>query len=215
MKRPFKKIGLICTVLVFSPFIFSFPLQVNQQQLIKATTQNNVVSPNNNEELLKPSNWIARGGCWDFSSKNFFSRGYRGGNIAYYKKQDYKNFTYEVKVMKIAEDGPLGIIFRYDDARDEGYVFAVMPHGEYFLSTFIGQSDVYLKRGATAHLNEEMNTWNTLKIVVNGAKFDCYINGSFLVSVTDQTYSVGKIGLCNSPDPRQIAKFEVISLIEH
>jgi hypothetical protein len=26
-----------------------------------------------------------------------------------------------MKVMKIAEDGALGIIFRYDDARDEGY----------------------------------------------------------------------------------------------
>lgn len=215
MKQAFKNIVLICTMLVFIPFISYLPMQINQKQFEPTNVRNTAEAERLHPEILKPSNWIARGGCWDFSSKIFFSRGYRGGNIAYYKKQDYKNFTYEVKVMKIAEDGPLGIIFRYDDARDEGYVFAFMPHGEYFLSTFIGQSNVYLKKGATAHLNEEMNTWNTLKIVVNGAKFDCYINDSFLVSVTDQTYSVGKIGLYNSPDPRQIAKFEVISLVEH
>ncbi|MDW7679603.1 MAG: family 16 glycoside hydrolase [bacterium] len=167
------------------------------------------------KEIINPKNWIARGGCWDFSDKIFFSQGYRGGNKAYYKKQDYKNFTLEVKVMKLAEDGPLGIVFRYDDAKDNGYIFAVFPHGEYFISKLIGQTDEYLQLGETAYLNEEINTWNTLKVVAAGAKFDCYINGNFLSSVTDHSFSTGKIGLWNSGDPRQLAKFEIISIVEH
>lgn len=213
MKRPSRKIGLICTVLVFMPFFSS--LQFYQQQSQKAITQNTTASTKNEEELFSPSNWIARGGCWDFSNKIFFSQGYRGGNNAFYKKQNYANFTYEVKVMKLAEDGPLGIIFRFDDAKVAGYTFAVYPHGAYFLAKSFRGKDMYLHLGTTAYLNEEMNTWNTLKIVVRGAKFDCYINGNFLVSVIDHSYSVGKVGLANSGDPRQLAKFEVISLVEH
>ncbi len=213
MKQAFKNIGLFCIVLVFLPFFSS--LQFYQQQSQKAIAQNKTASTKDNEEIFNPSNWIARGGCWDFSNKIFFSQGYRGGNNAYYKKQNYTNFTYEVKVIKLAEDGPLGIIFRYDDARVAGYTFAVYPHGAYFLAKSFRGKDMYLNLGTTAHLNEEMNTWNTLKIVARGAKFDCYINGNFLVSVIDHSYSVGKVGLANSGDPRQLAKFEVISLIEH
>lgn len=214
MKRPVTKIGLIGIALVFLPFIASLPLQVNQQQSQQTNIRNAAETQQLDPEIFNPANWIARGGCWDFSKKIFFSQGYRGGNAAYYKKHDYRNFTYEVKVMKLAEDGPLGIIFRFDEARIEGYTFAVYPHGEYFLVKFFGNRDMQLKLGATAYLNEEMNTWNTLKIVVRGAKFDCYINGNFLVSVIDHSYSIGKVGLANSGDPRQLAKFEVISLVE-
>jgi len=215
MKQAFKNIGLICTVLIFIPFISSLFLQINQKQLEPTNARQAAKAEKLDPEIFNPANWIARGGCWDFSNKIFFSQGYRGGNLAYYRKQDFKNFTFEVKVMKLAEDGPLGIIFRYDDAKGEGYAFEVFPHGSYFLAKLFNSKDAYLKLGVSAHLNEEMNTWNTLKIVVRGAKFDCYINGNFLVSVIDYSFSVGKIGLCNSGDPRQLAKFEVISLVEH
>lgn len=214
MKRAFKKIGWIGTALVFMPFIASLPWQVNQQQSQQTNVHNTAKAERLDPEIFNPSNWIVRGGCWDFSHKIFFSQGYRGGNNAYYKKHDYRNFTYEVKVMKLAEDGPLGIIFRYDDARVAGYTFAVYPHGGYFLARSFRGKDMYLTLGTTAYLNEEMNTWNTLKIVVRGAKFDCYINGNFLVSVIDRSYSIGKVGLGNSGDPRQLARFEVISLVE-
>lgn len=213
MKHRFNTFGVICIVLVHLSCFYSSSIAQMQTPQLSGSEKSQLHKPD--PQIFNPSNWIARGGCWDFSRKIFFSQGYRGGNAAYYKKQDYRNFTYEVKVIKLAEDGPLGIIFRYDEARDEGYSFAVYPHGEYFLVKFSGHSDVQLIRGATAYLNEEMNTWNTLKIVARGAKFDCYINGNFLVSVIDHSYSVGKIGLANSGDPRQLAKFEVISLIEH
>ena len=116
--------------------------------------------------------------------------------------------------MKIAEDGPFGMVFRYDVSNDEGYIFGIFPHGGYLLSKFKGRGSIYLERGASAFINEEMNAWNTLKIVVTGDRFDCYINGSFVKSVRDNTYATGKVGLCNSGDPRQIAKFEIISLVE-
>lgn len=214
MKDAFNEIGVIGIVLIFLPIIASLSGQINQKQSQQPNAHVSAAAERLDPEIFDPANWIARGGCWDFSKKIFFSQGYRGGNNAYYKKQNYRDFIYEVKVMKLAEDGPLGIIFRFDDAKVAGYTFAVYPHGAYFLATSFRGKDMYLHLGTTAYLNEEMNTWNTLKIVVRGAKFDCYINGNFLVSVTDHSYSTGKVGLANSGDPRQLAKFEVISLVE-
>jgi hypothetical protein len=214
MKRAFKKICLICTVLIFIPLISSLPLQIDQKQLQKSNAQNKPESPKNEEEIFNPSNWIARGGCWDFSDKIIYSQGYRGACTAYFKERNYKNFSYEVRVMKIAEDGPLGLIFHYDDVRDEGYYAGIYPHGSFFVQKTVGQIPQYLKIATTAHLNNEMNTWNTLKIEVRGSKIDCYINGNFLVSIIDNTYSTGKIGLWNCGDPRQIGKFEIISIRE-
>lgn len=167
-----------------------------------------------NQGLWNPTDWIALGGCWDFSNKIFFSQGYKGGNKAYYNNKEYKNLVYEVKVMKLAEDGPLGIVFRFDETTDEGYTFLVYPHGEYLFLKFNGLNDFQLKRNSTAHLNEELNTWNKLKVIAYQDKFDFYINDNFLVSVRDNTHQSGKVGLYCSGDTRQIAKFELLSLVE-
>lgn len=167
-----------------------------------------------NQDLWNPDNWIVLGGCWDLSTKIFFSQGFKGGNKVYYNKKIFKNFVYEVKIMKIAEDGALGIVFRFDEAKDQGYAFSVFPHGEYIFVKFAGLDHVNLKRGTTAHFNEELNTWNKLKVVALRDKFDCYINDNFVVSVRDNSFQNGRIGLTNSGDPRQIAKFDVLSLVE-
>ena len=215
MKRAFKKICLISIVVVFIPLFSSSPLQLNQKQRQKSITQTAPVSPKIDDEIFKPSNWIARGGYWDFYDKIFFSQGYRGPNMAYYRKRSLKNFTFEIKMMKLAEDGAFGMVFRYDESKDEGYVFGIFPHGGYFVWKINGPNNIYLELGTSAFINEEMNAWNTLRITVTGNRFDCYINGSLIKSLRDNTYSVGKVGLCNSGDPRQIAKFEIIALLEH
>ena len=126
---------------------------------------------------------------------------------------NFKNFTYEVRLMKIAEDGTIGLILRYNEAKDEGYLFHVWPHGDYQFLKFKTDDQVILNKGHPIYFNRELNTWNTIKIVCNEAKFVVYINGDFLVSIKDVTYSVGKVGLLIGGDPRQRAKFEVISLI--
>jgi len=215
MKHAFNNISLICILVFIIPLFSSSLVLLNQQQKQQSITQTTPVFPKIDEEIFNPSNWIVRGGYWDFSDKIIFSQGYRGGNTAYYRKRNFKNFTFEIKMMKISEDGPFGMVFRYDVSNDEGYIFGLHPHGGYHVSKFNGPGSIYLERGASAFINEEMNAWNTLKIVVTGDRFHCYINGSLIKSVRDNTYSVGKVGLFNSGDPRQIAKFEVIALLEH
>ena len=87
MKQAFKKICLICTVLVFIPLISSLPLQIDQKQLQKSNAQNTTEYKKTNEEIFNPSNWIARGGCWDFSKKIITGQGMGSRPIAYFKKE--------------------------------------------------------------------------------------------------------------------------------
>ena len=59
MKRAFKNIGLICTVVFLIPLISALPLQFNQKQSQKSNTKIAQLSLKNGEEIFKPSNWIA------------------------------------------------------------------------------------------------------------------------------------------------------------
>ncbi|MCU0646342.1 MAG: hypothetical protein MUC94_19070, partial [bacterium] len=130
MKRLVRKIGLICIVLVFMPFFSS--LQFYQQQSQKAITQNKTASTKNEEELFNPSNWIARGACWDFSKKIITAQGVGLRPIAYFKNESYRDFEFEIRLRLLTdENGSYGMIFRFDEKKDVGYIFGVWPNGSY------------------------------------------------------------------------------------
>lgn len=212
MKQAFNKIGLICTLLVFIPFISSLSLQLNQQQSPKLNVQTKMTSITTDEEIFKPSNWIARGGCWEFSNNIISARGTVGSCKFYYSKADYKDFSLEVKVNKLAETGGLGLLVRYDEQKDEGYIFGILPSSGYWFAKIIGDNDrPALSAAPVPFINNGLNVWNTLKIVCHGAKFDLYLNGDFISSITDGTYISGRIGLIIGGDPRQRASFEIVS----
>jgi hypothetical protein len=214
MKQAFKKIGLICTLLVFMPFVSSLLLQFNQAQSQQTSFRNTPEPERIDEEILKPSNWIARGGCWDFSNNIISAQAIVGSCKLYYSKAIYKDFTLEVKLNKLAESGAFGLLIRYDEQKDEGYTYSLFPSSGYFFAT-IGGGDYphSFSSAPVPFMNKGLNTWNTLKIVCQGAKFDLYLNGQFLSTITDSAYSSGRIGLTIGGDPRQRALFEIISLI--
>jgi len=213
MKQAFKKIGLICSVLVFIPLISSFFMKFNQMQSQKLNLQTTTTSIKIDKEIFRPSNWIARGGCWDFSKNIINAQAIVGSCKLYYSKAIYKDFTLEVKLNKLAESGGFGLLIRYDEQKDEGYTFGLLPSSGYWFAKIIGGNDhPSLSSAPVPFMNKGVNTWNTLKVLCQGAKFDLYLNGEFLSTITDSAYSSGRIGLTIGGDPRQLALFEIVSL---
>jgi len=213
MKQAFKKIGLICILLVFLPFISSLSLQFNQKQSQQTNLHKASEFEIIDEETFKSSNWIARGGCWSFSKNIISAQAIVGSCKLYYSKAIYKDFTLEVNLNKLAESGGFGLLIRYDEQKDEGYAFTLLPSSGYWFAKIIGGKDQpSLSAAPVPFMNKGVNVWNTLKIVCKGAKFDLYLNYKFLSTITDSAYSSGRIGLTIGGDPRQRALFEIVSL---
>ena len=159
-------------------------------------------------------NWSVMCGYWDFCGKVIKAIGFIGYNKAYYNQVVYINFIYEVKICKITEDGTFGLLFRYNERKDEGYVLYFWPHG--------GCSFNIIKGGQTRvrriEINQPMhqiigtNVWNTVKIIAHGSKFEIYLNGYLLDTIKDTQYTSGRIGLYLGGDPLQKAMFEITTI---
>ena len=213
MKRAFKKIGLICILLVFIPFISSLSLQFNQKQSQQTNLHKVSKFEIIDEEIFKPSNWIARGGCWDFSKKIITARGVGYHPIAYFKKESYTDFEFEIRLRLLTdEDGLYGMVFRLDEKKDVGYIFAVWPNGSY---SFARLDDGFAHQtggGQATYLKDQLKTWNRLKVIARGTKFDLYINGNLLVTMEDNSFQSGKVGLYLGHGPTSVLEYEVLSL---
>ena len=164
---------------------------------------------------INPEDWSARGGNWDFSRKIIKATGFIGHNKAYYKRRVYNDFIYEVKYCKIAEDGTLGILFRYNEKKDEGYLLHFWPHGGCNFELIKGGQTRLRKVNVSQPIHQIIgtNVWNTLKIIAHGSKFEIYLNSYLLDTILDSQFSSGSVGLYVGGDPRQVALFEV-TLIE-
>ena len=212
MKQALKKIGLICTVLVFLPFFSS--LQFYQQQSQKAITQNKTASTKNEEELFNPSNWIARGGVWDFTKKIITGQGMGQRPIAYFKKESYTDFEFEIRLRLLTdEDGSYGVVFRFDEKKDVGYIFGVWPHGGYEFARLEDCFGYQTGGGQAVYLKDQLKTWNRLKVVAKGTKFELYINDNLLVTMEDNSFKSGKVGFYLGHGPQSQVEYEILSLV--
>jgi hypothetical protein len=213
MKCAFKNICLVCSVLFFIPLIFSSPLQLHQKHRQKSITQNKTVSTKNDEEISTPSNWIARGGCWDFSKKTITGQGIGSRPIAYFKKENYADFEFEIRLRLLTdEDGSYGMAFRFDEKKDVGYIFGVYPHGSYEFAR-LEEGFAHQRGGGSAvYLTNQLKTWNRLKVVGKGTKFDLYINDNLLVTIEDNSFKSGKVGFYLGGGAGSMLEYEVLLL---
>lgn len=214
MNRAIKNIGLIGTVLIFIPLISSLPLQINQKQSEPTNVRHESKAERLDPEIVKSSNWIARGGCWDFSKKTIIAQGVGPRPIAYFKKESYTDFEFEIQLRQLTdEDGSYGMIFRFDEKKDVGYIFAIWPNGSY---NFARLDDGFAHQtggGQATYLKDQLKTWNRLKVVARGTKFDLYINGNLLITMEDNSLRSGKVGLYLGHGPQSSLEYEVLSLV--
>lgn len=161
---------------------------------------------------VKTSDWTVRGGIWDFSDINYYGQGTQTNNKAYYNKSDFSDFIFEVKMSKITEDGPCGLLFRYNEITDNGYIIEIYPHGSFIFGVYnlgvrkvlIGEPIKKFKRGLYA--------WNKVKIEGRRDSFKVFINDFLIDSLKDNRYAKGRVGFYIHGGPRQQAHFQVLQI---
>lgn len=167
------------------------------------------------EDWHNPANWAAAGGCWDFSRKIIEGRGMGTRPVAYFRKRNYANFVYEIRLRQLSsEDGSYGLLVRFDEKTAAGYIFCVWPHGDWEFVKIKKGDGRQIITGSAIHLNDQLKTWNTLKVVANKNKFEFYLNDQFLVAAEDNQYRTGKIGFSLNHGPVSIVQYEILTLHE-
>jgi len=172
---------------------------------------NNVVNIGENYYY---KDWVGRGGCWDFSKEIISAQATRDWNKAYCRNKNFKNFIYEVTLRKTGESGPCGLVFQYDDKSDQGYYLLFFPNGGLGVKKFNQEVSTYLTISSSVNLNAGINVWNTIKVICRESTYKISLNGEQLLSLKDDAYSSGKLGLLIHGGPRQTAEFKIISMKE-
>lgn len=161
----------------------------------------------------KPSIWKSKRGNWNFKDTTFFVVGEKGFNKAYLSERNYSNFIYEVRLRKVSgNDGPIGLLIRYDEANDEGYMLLVWPlQGKFQFSRVVSDERHRIGGGSPTYFKTGTN-WNTIRVTAEGSNFDISFNGRDTISFFDDYYHFGKAGLVIHGVSKNRAEFDVLKL---
>ena len=158
--------------------------------------------------------WVASGAFWDLRDSVFSVQGLFPTAKAYYAATTFTDFEYEVRIAKLAEDGATGLLFRYDNIRDEGYEIHIWPHGGFAIAKVRGPNKTDFASGPPSHFKKELNTWNSVRIIARGDRFNFFVNSFHVCTAIDGQYARGKLGLLMPGDARQRARFHIVTMHE-
>ena len=164
--------------------------------------------------MLTTADWTPRGGIWDFSDSIYYGQGTQANNKAYYNRKVLSDFIFEVKMNKLTEDGSFGLIFRYDECTDNGYILEIYPHGDFlFCSHYFGMRKILINE-PIKKFKRAVQAWNKVKVVGKGNTFSVFINDYLITLLRDNRFTIGRIGFYIDGGPRQQARFRVVQIKE-
>ncbi len=111
---------------------------------------------------------------------------------------NFSNFAYQVQMTILTGDRG-GIAFRADDAHGSLYLFTFGIDGTYRLS--IIKNHNFVKRvsaGPSPAIKTGYNQSNLIAVVAQGNSFDLYVNQQHIAHASDNTFSIGQIGVVAS-----------------
>jgi hypothetical protein len=139
------------------------------------------------------SNWTIVNGSWSVvtdGTKVYNQLNTSGEGLLYAASSLWTNYTVQ-EDLKLYTSGATGIVARYMDSNNY-YMFR--------LNTSLGQVELYKKVAGTFTLLKatpmtiNLNTWYTLKLVLNGSSITGYVNGTQQVYATDSSFISGYVG---------------------
>jgi hypothetical protein len=110
------------------------------------------------------------------------------------------NLVFEAN-LTIIKGNETGLVVRVDQTKATNYLFYIDKDGNYGIGienpNAANQNDQYksLSQGKNATIKTGLNQSNLLAIAANGDTISVYVNGQFVASVQDKTYSNGQIGV--------------------
>lgn len=107
----------------------------------------------------------------------------------------FSDFVAELDVISHGEAGGAGMIFRNQEDGRQFYLFAINVDGLYWLRMMTADGWQLIRDWqASPHIRTGAAT-NHLTVVCIGPNISLYVNGHYLETVQDSTYSEGEIGL--------------------
>ncbi len=110
------------------------------------------------------------------------------------------NYTVSVSVKEISgsDNYPFGLSMRISDNNNVPlhYDFGIDTRGDWAFFKVQGSNATRLHDFTTnSAIKTGLNATNTLKVVVQGSTFTCYVNNTLLGIIHDSSYTSGKVGL--------------------
>lgn len=109
---------------------------------------------------------------------------------------EFSDFVLVVDAQQMggSDDNSYGVQFRYQDVANF-YEFDISGDGYYILGKYVDDEWVdIISWTATEHINQGEN-FNHIEVMCRGDRIELYVNGHHLVTVTDDTFVSGDIGL--------------------
>jgi hypothetical protein len=118
--------------------------------------------------------------------------------------QTFDDFTYSVTFTNLGEQlRASGLLFCWDGAAFEGYMLTLSSAKMFYLQRWVASGNGSATELDTLGWHSFINTTgNVLTVSKQGSTINLFCNGAFLMSVTDDTYSSGGIGLYVGPSDK-------------
>jgi serine/threonine protein kinase len=149
----------------------------------------------------KGNNWditpIASGSGCVFTGGVYHSAISQNGYIStcFAQATNFSNFSYQVQMRIVAGDQG-GIAFRADSGKGSFYYFYINRNGAYALETYGSYIlSKIISRGPSPAIKTGLNQPNLLAVVANNNTINLYVNMQFIVSVSDNSFYQGQIGV--------------------
>lgn len=106
----------------------------------------------------------------------------------------YTNFVYQVH-MKFVSNTWAGLLFRASGSYSS-YAFSISPNGLYSCTVSLASGNVFaLVYGRSATIHTGFNQDNTVAVIARDYTISLFVNGQFVDSVQDATFTQGAIGV--------------------
>lgn len=113
----------------------------------------------------------------------------------------FANFTFQVHMSILSGDCG-ALVFRAASTEDQSYFFRVCQDGTYDLRMFIDNTNrtarTLINQTANPAIHPGLHVSNLLAVVAQGDQLKLYINQQLVSSITDSSYSAGKVALAAS-----------------
>jgi hypothetical protein len=174
---------------------------------ITATATNNPYPPNKGTLVLDdPLRDNSQGYSWQVSNNNPYSCAFTNGaydiktEAGYFNPcvaniTNFANFAYEVQMTIIAGDCG-AILFRVDKTNTGFYYFRICQDGTFALFLYTNNKGTNLADSTNnSAIRTGLNQPNLIAVVAQSDTLDLYANHQHLYSISDTTYSQGRIGV--------------------
>lgn len=139
--------------------------------------------------------WEIISGNWLIQNNTLRGTSSSGDGVIFLKSKIYENFILECKIKVENREGSLA--FRALD-KDNLYILVFNPkvspdsQGSILLIRKVKGKETYF---AGAEQYVVPNCWVNIKLIVEGEKINVYVNNRFVLSVDDENFKRGKVGM--------------------